>query len=58
MSAVAGSPCPVHKLAVTMKPRSGKPDELLDFEGISAKAIERKVRDLAFSGSRAGKETV
>ena len=34
----------VHKLAVTKMPRSGKPQELLDFEGISASAIIRKIK--------------
>jgi transketolase len=46
LSAIADSPCPVHRLAVTEKPRSGKPEELLEFEGISRKAIEEKVREL------------
>jgi transketolase len=50
MSAIADSPCPVHRLAVTKKPRSGKPEELLDFEGISRKAIEEKVRKLIKPG--------
>lgn len=34
---------PVFSLAVTKRPKSGKPRELLDFEGISAQAIVRKV---------------
>jgi transketolase len=50
MAAIADSPCPVHRLAVTKKPRSGKPEELLDFEGISRKAIEEKVRKLIKPG--------
>lgn len=33
----------IYKMAVTKKPRSGKAEELLDFEGISAKAITSKV---------------
>jgi transketolase len=33
--ALADTTCPVHLLAVTRKPRSGKPDELLDYEGIA-----------------------
>ena len=36
----------VYKMAVTKKPRSGKSDELLDFEEISAKAIVKKVKSL------------
>lgn len=34
---------PIYSLAVTKRPKSGKPKELLDFEGISAEAIVRKV---------------
>ena len=37
---------PIFKLAVTKLPRSGKPDELLDFEGISAKAIVAKIKNI------------
>ncbi len=36
----------VYKMAVTKKPRSGKAKELLDFEGILAKAIVKKVKSL------------
>lgn len=36
----------IHKLAVTRMPHSGKPAELLDFEGISAKAIVSKTREV------------
>ncbi len=32
----------IHKLAVTKLPRSGKPSELLEFEGISSSAIIKK----------------
>jgi transketolase len=40
-------PCvPVHVLAVRAMPRSGKPDELLEYEGISRHAIIRKVKEL------------
>lgn len=39
-------PVPVHSLAVRKMPRSGKPQELLDYEGISRDAIMRKVREL------------
>ncbi len=37
---------PVFKLAVTKIPRSGKPDELLEYEEISAQAIVRKVHGI------------
>ncbi|MCL5797647.1 MAG: transketolase [Patescibacteria group bacterium] len=36
----------VYKLAVTKLPHSGKPAELLDFEGISAQEITKKVREV------------
>ncbi len=36
----------VFKLAVTKMPRSGKPSELLDYEGISAGAIMEKVKEI------------
>lgn len=38
---------PVYLLAVCKKPKSGKPEELLDYEGISHTAIEKKVREIA-----------
>lgn len=37
---------PIHSLAVRQKPKSGKPAELLDYEGISRSAIAQKVRGL------------
>jgi transketolase len=37
----------VHKLAVTGMPRSGKPEELLDRYGISARHIVEKVKEIA-----------
>jgi transketolase len=37
---------PIHSLAVRKMPRSGKPAELLDYEGISSSAIISKVRTL------------
>ncbi|MDO8518808.1 MAG: transketolase [Deltaproteobacteria bacterium] len=46
LNAVAENPVPVHKLAVTQMPRSGKPAELLDWAGISAKHIVKKVKEL------------
>ena len=46
LSAVGGEGIKVHKLAVTEIPHSGKPEELLDRYGISAKQIVKKVRSL------------
>jgi transketolase len=46
-SALAAAAIPVHSLAVRKKPKSGRPEELLDFEEISKKSIVRKVRELA-----------
>jgi transketolase len=46
MSALATAPVPVHCLAVTKKPKSGSPEELLDFEGISRGAIVAKVKEV------------
>lgn len=37
---------PVHSLAVRKRPKSGKPEELLDYEEISQKAIIQKVKEL------------
>lgn len=37
---------PVYSLTVQKMPKSGKPDELLDYEGISKNAIIRKVKEL------------
>jgi transketolase len=46
-SALWDSWLPIYSLAVTRMPKSGKPQELLDFEGISAQAIVRKVLEFA-----------
>ncbi|MBM4258699.1 MAG: transketolase [Deltaproteobacteria bacterium] len=46
LNAVATHGVQVHKLAVTDVPRSGKPDELLDAYGISARRIVEKVKQL------------
>jgi transketolase len=43
-SALAPHPVPIYSLAVTRKPKSGKPAELLDFEDISRSAIVRLVK--------------
>ncbi|MGZ3604926.1 MAG: transketolase [Syntrophales bacterium] len=45
-SALAAYPVPVHSLSVKRKPKSGKPQELLDYEGISRTAIIKKVKEL------------
>lgn len=43
-AALSGTGKPVYIMAVTKMPRSGKPDELLKYEGISASAIYSKVK--------------
>jgi transketolase len=45
-TALADTSVPVYSLAVRKKPRSGKPEELLDFEEISKRAIVEKIRTL------------
>jgi transketolase len=45
-SALATVPVPVHSLAVTKKPKSGSPEELLNYEDISREAIVKKVREV------------
>ncbi|MEJ2031497.1 MAG: transketolase [Deltaproteobacteria bacterium] len=45
-SALATAAVPVYSLAVRKKPKSGKPEELLDFEEISRRAIAERVRIL------------
>ena len=37
---------PVYKMGVTKIPRSGKPEELLEYEGISAKGIIGKIKEV------------
>ncbi len=46
LSALATVPVPVHCLAVTQKPKSGSPEELLNYEDISREAIVKKVREI------------
>ena len=46
MSSLATESVPVHLLAVRKKPKSGAPEELLAWEGISAEAIVAKVREV------------
>jgi transketolase len=43
-TALSPDPVPVHSLAVRAMPVSGKPDELLDYEGISRQAIVEAVK--------------
>ena len=43
-TALSKDPVPVHSLAVRAMPKSGKPDELLEYEGISATAIVEAVK--------------
>jgi transketolase len=45
-SALARVSVPLYSLAVRKMPKSGKPDELLDYEGISQRGIVEKVRAL------------
>jgi len=47
LSALSATGVPVHSLAVRKMPRSGKPDELLAFEGISSRGIMEAVRKIA-----------
>ena len=46
VKAVVSGQCNVHSLAVRKMPRSGKPAELLDYEGISATSIVKEVKRL------------
>jgi transketolase len=45
-SALTKKPVPIYSLCVRKMPRSGKPEELLDYEDISAKAIIAQVKKL------------
>ncbi len=45
-SALATSPVPIYSLSVRKKPKSGKPQELLDYEEISRAAIIERVKNL------------
>jgi transketolase len=46
LSSLAIKPAPVYILAVRKKPQSGKPQELLDLEDISSRAIIQKVKEI------------
>jgi transketolase len=43
-TALSKHPVPIHSLAVRAMPKSGKPEELMDYEGISWKAIVEAVK--------------
>jgi transketolase len=45
-SAFTSLPVPLYCLAVTKMPRSGKPQELLDYEGISKSALIKKIKEM------------
>jgi transketolase len=45
-SGLSNSPVTIHSLAVRKKPKSGKPEELLDYEEISRAAIIKKVKEV------------
>ena len=53
LAALAPSAFPVERLAVRSRPRSGKPDELLEAHGISHRAILEAVRKRIASGAPA-----
>jgi transketolase len=46
LGALAPNPVKVYRLAVTKKPKSGNPAELLDFEEISRGAIVKLVKQI------------
>jgi transketolase len=46
LAALAPNPVPVYALAVTKKPKTGKPAQLLDFEEISRNAIVKLVKQI------------
>ncbi|ABA56798.1 Transketolase [Nitrosococcus oceani ATCC 19707] len=46
VAATVSALAPVHRLAITAEPRSGKPEELLERYGISQQAITRKILEL------------
>lgn len=45
-SAMAGHCLTIHSLSVKQMPRSGRPEELLDYENVSCRAIVRRIREL------------
>ena len=57
-SVLAPWPGQIYSLAVTKKPKSGEPQELLDYEEISRKSIIDKVMELISSSEAAGSTRV
>jgi transketolase len=55
-SALAEQRTPVYSLAVRKMPKSGKPDELLEYEEISKQGIIKKILEIAARKKRAGKK--
>jgi transketolase len=51
-SALTKQPVPICSLCVRKMPRSGKPEELLDYEEISAKAIIAQVKKVVIGHKR------
>ena len=56
-SALAAEAVPVFSLCVREMPKSGKPQELLDYEGISRTAIVRMVKECTAISPKGGKRT-
>jgi transketolase len=54
-SALAAEAVPVFSLCVREMPQSGKPEELLDYEGISRTAIVKMVKECAAIAKKRGK---
>jgi len=57
-AALSEQTTPVHRLAVRRKPKSGKPEELRDYEEISANAIVKQVEALLAAYPAAAKSAV
>ncbi len=51
-SALTPLTVPVYSLAVRKRPKSGMPEELLDYEEISQKAIVSKVKEIVWRRER------
>ena len=56
-SALAAEAVPVFSLCVREMPKSGKPQELLDYEGISRTAIVKMVKECTAIATKRGKRT-
>jgi transketolase len=57
-SALAKQPVPIYSLCVRKMPKSGKPEELIDFEEISAKAIIAQVKKVAKGHKKSAKRKI